>query len=203
MSAGFKPFAVRTSGVLAAVAALALSLGLGGTSAARADEPQAISAPAEEMTLVPAKSIEALEQRIAFLEEQVTSLTQAWQHIDTHRICVSDAKGEGETCLTKPELDALLTKEAPVAEAKPAVAEPPAVAEAKPTVEEPPAVAAAPPTVEPVESVATVESTEPPAAVVASETPKDEQDLTGSIKPAAPAPEAAELEHPAEEGNLH
>jgi hypothetical protein len=50
------------------------------------------------------------------LEETVKSLTEAWQHIDTHRVCASDPKGESETCLTKPQLDALIAAQPGVAQ---------------------------------------------------------------------------------------
>lgn len=191
MSTGMKPFLVRTSGALA-VAALALSMSFGGVSAARAEEPQTVFLQGQEMALVPVKSIEALEKRIAYLEETVKSLTEAWQHIDTHRICASDPNGESETCLTKPQLDALIAAQPPVAQAaaEAPAAEVPApeapVAEA-PAPEAPTVVAVTPPpTVEPVENMATVEAVEPPPAVLASEAQQDEPEQTGSITLLAP-----------------
>ena len=204
MSTGLKPFFVRASGALA-VAALMLSSSLAGASAARAEELQTVILQGQEMALVPLKSIEALEQRIAHLEETVASLTEAWQHIDTHRICATDPRGESETCVTKSQLDALLAaqpamaqaaaepaaKEAPVAEAP--VAEAPTVAAQVPTAEAPtpeaPAVIAVapPPVLEGAESVATVEAAAPPVAVAASQAQEDEPEHTGSIAPLAPA----------------
>jgi hypothetical protein len=199
MSTGLKPFFVRASGALA-VAALVLSSSLAGASAARAEEPQTVILQGQEMALVPLKSIEALEQRIAHLEETVAALTEAWQHIDTHRICATDPRGESETCVTKSQLDALLAaqpamaqaaaepaaKEAPVAEAP--IAEAPTVAAQAPTAEAPAAIAVAPPPVlEPAESVATVEAAAPPVAVAASQAQEDEPEHTGSIAPLAPA----------------
>jgi len=203
MSTGLKPFFVRASGALA-VAALVLSSSLAGASAARAEEPQTVILQGQEMALVPLKSIEALEQRIAHLEETVAALTEAWQHIDTHRICATDPRGESETCVTKSQLDALLAaqppaaqaaaelaaKEAPVAEAP--IAEAPTVAAQAPTAEAPTPEAAAviavapPPVLEPAESVATVEAAAPPVAV-ASEAQQDEPEHTGSIAHLAPA----------------
>jgi TolA-binding protein len=204
MSTGLKPFFVRASGALA-IAALVLSSSLAGASAARAEELQTVILQGQEMALVPLKSIEALEQRIAHLEETVASLTEAWQHIDTHRICATDPRGESETCVTKSQLDALLAaqpamaqaaaepaaKEAPVAEAP--VAEAPTVAAQVPTAEAPtpeaPAVIAVapPPVLEGAESVATVEAAAPPVAVAASQAQEDEPEHTGSIAPLAPA----------------
>jgi len=184
---------------------LMLSSSLAGASAARAEELQTVILQGQEMALVPLKSIEALEQRIAHLEETVASLTEAWQHIDTHRICATDPRGESETCVTKSQLDALLAaqpamaqaaaepaaKEAPVAEAP--VAEAPTVAAQVPTAEAPtpeaPAVIAVapPPVLEGAESVATVEAAAPPVAVAASQAQEDEPEHTGSIAPLAPA----------------
>ena len=204
MCTGLKPFFVRASGALA-VAALVLSSSLAGASAARAEEPQTVILQGQEMALVPLKSIEALEQRIARLEETVAALTEAWQHIDTHRICATDPRGESETCVTKSQLDALLAaqpamaqaaaepaaKEAPVAEAP--VAEAPTVAAQVPTAEAPtpeaPAVIAVapPPVLEGAESVATVEAAAPPVAVAASQAQEDEPEHTGSIAHLAPA----------------
>ena len=204
MCTGLKPFFVRASGALA-IAALVLSSSLAGASAARAEELQTVILQGQEMALVPLKSIEALEQRIARLEETVAALTEAWQHIDTHRICATDPRGESETCVTKSQLDALLAaqpamaqaaaepaaKEAPVAEAP--VAEAPTVAAQVPTAEAPtpeaPAVIAVapPPVLEGAESVATVEAAAPPVAVAASQAQEDEPEHTGSIAPLAPA----------------
>ena len=204
MSTGLKPLFVRASGALA-IAALVLSSSLAGVSAARAEEPQTVILQGQEMALVPVKSIEALEQRIAHLEETVASLTEAWQHIDTHRICATDPRGESETCVTKSQLDALLAaqppaaqaatepaaKEAPVAEspvAESPVAAAPTVAAETPTAEAPAVIAVAPPPVlEPAESVATVEAATPPVAVAASPAQQDEPEHTGSIAPLAPA----------------
>ena len=183
MCTGLKPFFVRASGALA-IAALVLSSSLAGASAARAEEPQTIILQGQEMALVPLKSIEALEQRIAHLEETVASLTEAWQHIDTHRICATDPRGESETCVTKSQLDALLaaqppaaqaaaepaTKEAPVAEAP--VAEAP-LAEAplaEAPVAEAPTVAAQAPTAEaPTPEAAAVIAVAPPPVLEPAE----------------------------------
>ena len=183
MCTGLKPFFVRASGALA-IAALVLSSSLAGASAARAEEPQTVILQGQEMALVPLKSIEALEQRIARLEETVAALTEAWQHIDTHRICATDPRGESETCVTKSQLDALLaaqppaaqaaaepaTKEAPVAEAP--VAEAP-LAEAplaEAPVAEAPTVAAQAPTAEaPTPEAAAVIAVAPPPVLEPAE----------------------------------
>jgi hypothetical protein len=93
-----------------AVAALLAAVGFAGSTPVRADETSA--PPAEEMVLVPAKTMQTLEQRVVFLEETVAALTESWQHIDTHRICAVDEDNGSETCLTKSRLDALLLHDA-------------------------------------------------------------------------------------------
>jgi hypothetical protein len=165
-----------------AVAALALACTLGASQASRAEEGEALAAPAQDMVLVSAKSIEALEQRVIYLEETVASLTDAWQHIDTHRICVSDATGSTETCLTKPELDALLVNKAAPAEAAPTTTTA--------------ADAGGPPAITPVESVAAAEPAEPASAEVANAAPQDEPEQTGSIASLHPAVEPEGLPKP-------
>ena len=105
MKTPIKSVLVRPSA--AAAAMLAVWFTLGSSQIARAEEPETLSPPAQEMILVPAKDVQALEQRIAYLEESVTALTESWQHIDTHRICVSDDSG-AETCITKAQLDVFL-----------------------------------------------------------------------------------------------
>ena len=193
MCTGLKPFFVRASGALA-IAALVLSSSLAGASAARAGEPQTVILQGQEMALVPLKSIEALEQRIARLEETVAALTEAWQHIDTHRICATDPRGESETCVTKSQLDALLaaqppaaqaaaepaTKEAPVAEAP--VAEAP-VAEA-PVAEAPLAEA---PLAEAPTAAAQAPNAEAPAVIAVAPPPVLEPaESVATVEPAAP-----------------
>jgi hypothetical protein len=86
-------------------AALLVVVSLAASAPVRAEEPA--SPQAEEMVLVPLKTVQSLEQRVIFLEESVAALTESWQHIDTHRICATDGKG-AETCITKAQLDALL-----------------------------------------------------------------------------------------------
>ncbi len=122
---------------------------------------------------MPAKAMETLEQRVIFLEETVAALTESWQHIDTHRLCASDDSG-AETCITKPQLDVLLTQ---LAQAK--LSEPPATQEAS-----------ASPGAEPIEiatSVQALPSAEPSAAEK-DLLPGQDPDYTGSVKPAATGP---------------
>lgn len=87
-------------------AAAVLAFCFMGAQVVRAEE--ALAPPAQEMVLVPAKVVETLEQRVIFLEETVAALTESWQHIETHRLCVSD--DSSETCISKAQLDIILAR---------------------------------------------------------------------------------------------
>jgi hypothetical protein len=93
-----------------------------GSQVVRADDPETASTPGQDMVLMPEKSVHALEQRIIHLEETVAALTESWQHINTHRLCVSDDSG-AETCITKAQLDSFLSKEAHAEISQPAITE--------------------------------------------------------------------------------
>src|SRR3979490_3135917 len=121
MKTHMKRLFADTSGAIAIVL-LAVSFAVGGSPAARADDQESLSISVQDPVLIPIKDLEALEQRILYLEETVTTLTESWQHIDTHRLCVSDDSG-AETCITKPQLDALLASQAKGA----AISPPPAI----------------------------------------------------------------------------
>jgi hypothetical protein len=111
---------------VAAAAMLAFCLAFG-SQAVRAEDSDSPAAPGQDMVLVPAKTVSNLEQRVIYLEESVASLTESWQHINTHRLCVSDDSG-AETCISKPQLDALLVQFAQAKISEPAVAQEAAVA---------------------------------------------------------------------------
>ena len=104
-----------------AAAMLAFCLAFG-SQAVRAEDSDNPSVPAQDMVLVPAKTVSELEQRIIYLEENVAALTESWQHINTHRLCVSDDSG-AETCITKPQLDVLLVQFAQAKINEPVVAQ--------------------------------------------------------------------------------
>ena len=160
-----RPFAV------AAVAALAFWFTFGGAQVVRAEDPQTLAPPGQDMVLMPVKTVETLEQRVIFLEETVEALTESWQHIDTHRLCVSD-DGGAETCITKAQLDVLLIT---LAQAK--ISQPAASQEAS---------ASAP--AEPVAVVATTETSpfsEPTTVVGENLLTDQEPEVTGSVQPAA------------------
>jgi hypothetical protein len=184
----------------AAAAVLAFWFMIGGAQAVRAEDSDILSPPGQDMVLVSAKTVNELEQRILFLEETVEALTVSWQHIDTHRLCVSDDSG-AETCISKPQLDALLIQFAQAKSSEPAVS---------------PGAAVAPPA-EPVEMAATTApSAEPtidpgsepiaePATVVGENVSSDhEPEFTGTVTPldsyhdsfAGPSTGAAVLSYP-------
>jgi len=205
-----------------AVALLAFSLVVGGSQTVRADDPDTVSYPGQETVLVPVKDLQLLEHRVIYLEETVAALTESWQHINTHRLCVSDETGATETCINKAQLDALLAGQAKVASADAPAA---VVEEAKTlSAEEPVAVAAtedksepAPsadgnensekdPGTEPVTVAATEDKSEPaPSAAAAQVSQKDAEPETGSIattEHAAEVSPAPQIE-PLTEGDLH
>jgi hypothetical protein len=87
---------------------------LGGARSVRAEVEAHAARP--DVVLISTAALDGLEQRVSYLEGIVASLTLSSQHIRTYQLCVS-GDGGAETCLTKPELDALLTNQAYVAEA--------------------------------------------------------------------------------------
>jgi len=160
---------LRSSAVVAIAAMLAFWLTFGVPQVVRADDPGAASYPEQKMVLVSAKSIDALEHRVIFLEETVAALTESWQHINTHWLCVSDDSG-AETCMTKAQLDSFLNS-APHAEInQPAVSQ---EAEASP-----PAA--------PIEIAATerLPSSEPTTIVGENALPDQEPETTGTVNSA-------------------
>jgi hypothetical protein len=137
-----------------------------GSQVVRADDPGALASPGQEMVLVPVKTIDALEQRVKYLEKSVADLTESWQHINTHRLCVSDDSG-AETCITKAQLDSVLSKEAHAEISQPAVTE---------------EVNASPPAA-PVESAAidALPSSGPAAIVGEDAAPNQDPETTGTV----------------------
>jgi hypothetical protein len=108
MKSPMRSFLVCTSSAIA-IALLAFSFSVGGIHAVRADDPESLSLPVQGTVLVPVKDVQALQQRVAYLEEAVAALTESSQHINTHRLCVSDDGGT-ETCMTKAQLDLLISR---------------------------------------------------------------------------------------------
>jgi hypothetical protein len=169
---------LNSSAAVATAAILAFWFTVSGPQVVRADDPETASFPRQEMVLVPAKSMDALEQRVIYLEQKVAALTESWQHINTHRLCVSDDSG-AETCITKAQLDSFLNP-APHAEInQPAVPE------------EAEAWLAAP-----IESATTepLQSSEPTTIVGENVLPDQEPETTGTVNSAisGAAPEIEE-----------
>ena len=140
-----------------------------GSQVVRADDPGALASPGQEMALVPVKTIDALEQRVKYLEKSVADLTESWQHINKHRLCVSDDSG-AETCITKAQLDSVLSKEAHAEISQPAVTEE----------------ANASPPAAPIESaaIAPLPSSEPAAIVGEEVLPNQDPETTGTVNSA-------------------
>jgi hypothetical protein len=157
---------LNSSAAIAAAAMLAFWFTFGGPQVVRADDPESASFPGQKMVLVPAKSIDALEHRVIYLEETVAALSERWQHISTHRLCVSDDSG-AETCITKAQLDSFLNQ-APHAEINQ-----PAVLES----------AEASPPAAPIESATTepLLSSEPTTIVGQNVLPDQEPETTGTV----------------------
>jgi hypothetical protein len=179
MKTSMKSCFARPSVVAAAV--LAFWFTFGGSQVVRAEEAEILSPPGQDMVLVSAKTVLELEQRVIFLEETVAALTESWQHIDTHRLCVSDDSG-AETCISKPQLDALLTQ----------------FAEAKLSQVSMPQEAAASPPAQPVEiAAATPPSSEPITVVGESLRSDQDPEVTGTATLATePSTGAAVLSYP-------
>jgi hypothetical protein len=126
-------------------------------------------------------TLDALEQRISYLEDTIASITESSQRVSTHQLCVADDSG-AETCLTKSQLDALLTGQPHAAEA------------AQPAT--PAGVELTPPANEPAALVPTANNPELPPPAASNEEP------TGSISTGAgPAAEPSVLHDPETEGS--
>ena|ERR1700688_213862 len=154
------------SAIAAAIFAFCFTFG---SQVVRADDPETIAPPGQDMVLMSVKNIDALEQRIKYLEESVAVLAESRQHVSTHRLCVSDDSG-AETCITKAQLDSFLSKEAHAEISQPAVTE-----EAK----------ASPPAA-PIESAAIdpLPSSEPAAIVGEEVPPNQDPETTGTVNSA-------------------
>jgi hypothetical protein len=163
-----KALLAAASGAIAAV--LLVSSFAPGGRAVRAADFDALSAARPETVLISTAALDGLEQRVSYLEGIVASLTLASQHIRTYQLCVSGDDG-AETCLTKPQLDALLADQAKLAQAAPHAAHGGGgFSLANPSI-----------------AVTTARGPEPATTAAAEKIPNPEPEWTGSIAP-APAP---------------
>jgi hypothetical protein len=200
MTTPVKSVLARSS--VAAAALLAAWFAFGGSQIARAEEPETLAPPAQEMILVPAKDVHALEARVAYLEETVAALTESWQHIDSHRLCVSDDSG-AETCITKAQLDVFLSQSAHAKISEPTLAQEAKLAPPAEATEAAEVVAAAP--TPPASETAAEPKAEPATVLSENALPQPEPEITGTVASAsasegdavAPAPKLEVYEEPA------
>ena len=175
-----RPRFLNFSAAIGTAAILASWFTFGVPQVVRAADTETTSSLGQEMVSVPAKSIGALEQRVIYLEKAVAALSLSWQHIDTHRLCVSDDSG-AETCITKAQLDSFLN---PVSHAE--INQPVAAEEAN-----------ASPPVAPIESAAAKEPWSPePTAVIGEKALSEQADpeTTGTVS--ATVSDAAVVSYP-------
>jgi hypothetical protein len=167
-------FLPRTSSAIA-IALLTLTFAVGGSRAVRADDPESLSPPVQETVLMPVKDVQALERRVIDLEEKVATLTEVWQHFNTHQLCASDDDGT-ETCITGAQLDTLLIGQARAAAAGPMTA---IVGEANTL-----------PLAETVAIATTADNPEPEHSAIPSEVSRDQEpEQTVALMPIAAATE--------------
>jgi hypothetical protein len=190
---------LRSSAAIATAAILAFFFTFG-SQVVRADET--IAPPGQDTILMPAKNIDALEQRIKYLEESVAALSESWQHINTHRLCVSDDSG-AETCITKAQLDVFLSQSAQTKISEPALSQEAKIAPPAEAAEAAEVVAAAP--ASPASEPAAEPSIEPATVIRENVLPQPEPETTGTVASApatgddavAPAPKLEVYEEPA------
>jgi hypothetical protein len=113
------------------MAALALAVSLDGTRTVRAEDADVPTASLQEMIVDPImKSVRGLEERLTGLEATVAAMAESFnsRRVVAHVLCVSDETG-AQTCITKAQLDILLSGigRAEVSEPAPAVTEAKAV----------------------------------------------------------------------------
>jgi len=111
----------RRSGAFA-VALLALSFSFGGSYVVRADDPVSTSFLQEIFVDPIVTAVNGLERRLTNLEGTLALFASSFssQHISARELCVSDDSG-AQTCITKAQLDALLTSQAHAEVAQPAI----------------------------------------------------------------------------------
>ncbi len=124
------------------MAALALAVSLDGSRAVRAEEVDVLTSSMQEMIVDPImKTIRGLEARLASVEATASTYAESFtsRRLVAQMLCVSDESG-AQTCITKAQLDSLLSNGAHAEIIRPSVA----ATEAK-----------AQPTEEPVETIVT------------------------------------------------
>ena len=157
------------------MAVLALAVSLDGSRSVRAEDADDLTASLQEMIVDPiVKTVQGLEARVTGLEATVGTMAESFtsRRVVAQVLCVSDETGS-QTCITKAQLDVLLSG---IARAE--ISQPPVVAtEAK-----------AAPAEEPVETIVTKDTSqysEQPAPVDENSKAEQEPENTGSIQSAS------------------
>jgi hypothetical protein len=160
------------------MAVLTLAVSLDGSRSVRAEDADDLTSSLQEMIVDPImKTVQGLEARVSGLEAAVGAMSESFSshRVVTQVLCVADETGS-QTCITKAQLDVLLSG---IVRAE--ISQPPVAAtEAK-----------AAPAEEPVETVETVvtkdasQYTEQPAAVDEKPVAEQEPEHTGSIQSAS------------------
>ena len=158
------------------MAVLTLAVSFDGSRSLRAEDADDLTSSLQEMIVDPImKTVQGLEARVAGLEATVGAMSESFssRRVVAQVLCVSDETGS-QTCITKAQLDILLTG---IARAE--TSQPPAGAtEAKSA-----------PTEGPVETIVTKDTgqySEQAAAVDERSVAKLEPEHTGSIQSASP-----------------
>jgi hypothetical protein len=93
------------------VAVLAVSVCIGASRAVRADDADDLTSSLQEMIVDPImKSVHAVEEHMASLEASVSAMAESFssRRVVVQMLCVSDDSG-AQTCITKAQLDSLLS----------------------------------------------------------------------------------------------
>jgi hypothetical protein len=160
------------------MAALALVVSLDGSRAVRAEGADDLTTSLQEMIVDPImKTVQGLEARLTGLEATVGAMSDSFnsRRVVAEVLCVSDATG-AQTCITKAQLDALLSGAARAELREPSVA----ATEARVV-----------PAEEPVETIVSKDTSRYPApnsALEEKSVADDEPEHTGSIQSASSGP---------------
>jgi hypothetical protein len=157
------------------VAMLALAVSLDGSRVVRAEDGGGLTASLQEMIVDPImKTVQGLEARLTALEATVGAMAESFnsRRVVAQILCVSDETG-AQTCITKAQLDTLLSGIAHAEISQPSAA----VTEAKVV-----------PTEEPVETTVTKDTSrypEPNSAIEEKSVADQEPEYTGTIQSAS------------------
>jgi hypothetical protein len=154
------------------MAVLALAVSLDGSRSVRAEDADDLTSLLQEMIVDPImKTVQGLEARMTGLEATVGAMADSFtsRRVVAQVLCVSDETGS-QTCITKAQLDVLLS----------------GIARAE--IGQPPVVATEAPAEEPVETIVTKDTSqysEQPAPLDEKSVAEQEPEHTGSIQAAS------------------